>query len=185
MRAVISLLLCLVSPAAAAATFDQMRVYAMGGKSITTWHGQVDVHSINVELTHALSPRTEIGMTFAPMTVWQPRNWFGYDYGNGNEKVLAISAAFLARRTFNTGSPSVQFYGEGAIGPMWAQKRVPAATSRFNVVTQVGAGFIFRPHSRFPILAGYRFQHISNGGYAPRNPGLNVSAAVLGVQFRR
>ena len=35
-----------------------------------------------------------------------------------------------------------------------------------------------------PLFAAYRVMHISNGGYAPRNPGLNVGAAVLGVQLR-
>ena len=39
--------------------------------------------------------------------------------------------------------------------------------------------------SRFPVVAGYRFMHISNGGYSPRNPGLNMSSLILGVRYRR
>jgi hypothetical protein len=46
------------------------------------------------------------------------------------------------------------------------------------------AGFVYNVGGRVPVFAGYRFLHISNGGYAPRNPGLNVSAAVFGVQLR-
>jgi hypothetical protein len=67
---------------------------------------------------------------------------------------------------------------------MIAEKRVPAATSRFNFITQGGAGVVFNARGRFPLFAGYRVMHISNGGYAPRNPGLNAAAAVLGVQLR-
>jgi hypothetical protein len=36
-----------------------------------------------------------------------------------------------------------------------------------------------------PVLIGYRFSHISNGGYAPRNPGLNVSSIMVGATFGR
>jgi hypothetical protein len=62
---------------------------------------------------------------------------------------------------------------------------VPASTSRFNFITQVGAGFVLLPQRRLPLMVGYRLLHISNGGYSPRNPGVNVSAVILGVQFRR
>jgi hypothetical protein len=78
----------------------------------------------------------------------------------------------------------VSYYGEGSTGPLWAEKAVPASTSRFNFITQLGAGIILLPHSRFPIMAGYRYLHISNGGYSPRNPGVNASAIVFGLQIR-
>jgi len=61
---------------------------------------------------------------------------------------------------------------------------VPASTSRFNFMSQAGAGFVFNAAGRMPVFAGYRFVHISNGGYAPRNPGLNVSTVVVGLQLR-
>ena len=52
------------------------------------------------------------------------------------------------------------------------------------ILTHGGGGIVLNAQGRVPIIAGYRFMHISNGGYSPRNPGLNVSAAVLGVQLR-
>jgi hypothetical protein len=67
---------------------------------------------------------------------------------------------------------------------MYATRRVPASTSRFNFLTQYGGGVIIQPASRFPLMAGFRSMHISNGGYSPRNPGLNVRAFVFGVRYR-
>ncbi|MGZ8867296.1 MAG: acyloxyacyl hydrolase, partial [Thermoanaerobaculia bacterium] len=89
----------------------------------------------------------------------------------------------LVRRTFRTQSRLRPFL-EGATGPMIAERRVPASTSRFNFVTHAGLGLVFNGDGRMPVFVGYRFMHISNGGYAPRNPGINVSAAVVGVQLR-
>ena len=166
-----------------AQTFNDISLYALGGKSTTNWHGQADLQALNLELGHAFSPRTSAGVVIAPMNLWQPRSWFGDLYGDGNESVRAISASVLVRRTWRE-RESIQPYVEVSTGPMWAEKRVPAATSRFNFVSQGGAGVVFNGHGRFPFFAGYRVMHISNGGYAPRNPGLNIGAVVLGVQLK-
>src|SRR5688500_10319193 len=175
--------LCLALALPLSAQITDVRLLATGGKSVTTWHGQADVQALQLELGHALSPRTSVVLQAGTFNLWQPRSWFGNEFGDGHEPVRAISAALLIRRAFRTDS-SVQFYVEGGTGPMYAQKRVPASTSRFNFNTQVGTGLVLNARGRFPIVAGYRFLHISNGGYAPRNPGLNVSAAVLGIQLR-
>ena len=68
---------------------------------------------------------------------------------------------------------------------MWAEKAIPASTSRFNFSSQLGAGVVLMPQARFPVMVGYRFAHLSNGGYSPRNPGFNISTIVVGVQVRR
>ena len=183
MKTLLFLLSAAVSLPASAQTFDDIRVYVIGGKSTTTWHGQADLQALNLELGRALSPRTSVGVVIAPVNLWQPRSWFGDLYGDGNESVRALSASLLIRRTFRE-RRSVRPYLELSTGPMLAEKRVPAATSRFNFVTQGGAGLMFNADGRFPFFAGYRVLHISNGGYAPRNPGLNIAAAVAGVQLR-
>ena len=183
MKRLALLFVAALSLSASAQTFDDVRVYAIGGKSTTTWHGQVDLQALNLELGRALSPRTTVGVVLAPVNLWQPRSWFGDQYGDGNESVRALSASLLIRRTFRQRRP-VQPYLELSTGPMVAEKRVPAATSRFNFVSQGGAGVVFNAQGRFPFFAGYRVMHISNGGYAPRNPGLNIAAVVAGVQLR-
>lgn len=184
MRRFAFLLLALL-PSFAFAEISHVAVSVAGGQSHKTWHGQADVQAVNFELGKALSPRTEVAFVASPMNLWQPRSWFGDQFGDGNETVHAFAASVLVRHRLNVDSSRMQFYGEAATGPMWAEKAIPASTSRFNFVTQFGAGVVLMPQSRFPVLAGYRFQHLSNGGYSPRNPGFNISTIVLGLQVRR
>jgi hypothetical protein len=150
-----------------------------GGKSITTWHGQADMLTVDVELASAIAPRWEIAGVAAAHAFWQPRSWFGNLFNDGNEKVYGASASLLARRRFdNIGA--FEPYVEAGTGPMWATRQIPESTSRFNFMTQIGAGV-----NVGRLRIGYRFQHVSNGGYSPRNPGVNVSSLLLGVRFNR
>jgi hypothetical protein len=169
-------------PSVAAAQTPELSVYALKGQSNETWHGQADLDALNIELGRAISPRTDVAFVLAPARLWQPKSWFGDDFNDGNENVRALSGSLLVRRRFNVDSSRVQWYGEASTGPMWAEKAVPASTSRFNFVTQFGAGVVLLPKARLPIVAGYRFLHLSNGGYSPRNPGLNFSSLTLGVR---
>jgi hypothetical protein len=178
-------LLLVLFPAIAIAQVSYVGVSAAGGQSHRTWHGQADVQALNLEIGKALSPRTEVAFVASPMNLWQPRSWFGDRFGDGNENVRAVAASLLVRYRLNVDSSRMQFYGEAATGPMWAEKAIPASTSRFNFSTQFGAGVVLMPHARIPLMAGYRFQHLSNGGYSPRNPGFNISAIVVGLQIRR
>lgn len=178
------ILIALLSLPLSAQTFDRFSVHAAGGKSLKTWHGQATIESLNIEIGRALNPRTEIAFVFAPMYIRQPQSWFGDQFGDGDENVSAVSGSLLMRRRFRESSDRAALYLEASTGPMWAERRVPAATSRFNFISQFGAGVELWPQSRTPIVLGYRFGHISNGGYAPRNPGLNVSSLVIGTRFR-
>jgi lipid A 3-O-deacylase len=158
---------------------DRITIGATAGKSITTWHGQVDMQTLDVELAHNVNARWEIAGVAAAHSLWQPRSWFGNLFHDGSESVYGASVSLLARRRLR---PVGRFepHAEGAIGPMWATRQIPDSTSRFNFITQVGAGV-----SVGRIVIGYRFQHVSNGGYSPRNPGVNVSSLVLGVRLGR
>lgn len=162
-----------------------LSLYGTSGRSPETRHGYVEMQALNLEYAHPLSPRYEVGFVLTPMSILQPRSWFGDDYGDGNERVRAIGGTLLLRRHFNQDSNRVRFELEAGTGPMYATKAVPASTSRFNFITIGGASVVLMPNARTPLIAGYRFQHISNGGYSPRNPGLNVSSFVLGVRWRR
>jgi hypothetical protein len=183
-RAVIILTLFLLPLATSAQSKHGMSVSALGGKSIATWHGQMEVTGLNVEIRRFLSPRTDVAFVLSPMNVHQPRSWFGNQFGDGDEDVHALAGSLLVRRYFRQQHEHVHLYAEGSTGPMWAERKVPASTSRFNFVTQLGTGIVLMPHSAVPVMIGYRFMHISNGGYAPRNPGLNVSSLVVGAQVR-
>lgn len=166
------LLLLLLAPVAFAQT--QWNVSLAGGRATMDSHGEADLRALNLELVRPLSPRTDVAFVLSPMSIRQPRSWFGDQYGDGDEAVRAIGGSIVLRRRFGRA-----FYLETGTGPMYAEKAVPASTSRFNFATLGGAGFVL---SRFTL--GYRFQHISNGGYSPRNPGMNVSALILGLRLR-
>ena len=166
------------SPAFAQETFTLL---ATGGQSLKTWHGQADAQSLSFEWTRSHSKRTELGVAIAPHFLRQPRSWFGDQFGDGDENVRALSASFVARHHF--GSRTVRPYVELLIGPMWAERQVPASTSRFNFITQPGFGFTFARRGRIAPTLGYRFSHVSNGGYSPRNPGINVNSVVAGLRF--
>ena len=183
MRRITIAVLLLFPLFASAQIFDDVRVFATGGKSMTNWHGQADIQALNLELSHAFSRRLTAGFAVAAMNVWQPRSWFGDLYGDGNESVRALSTSLQVRRTWRTES-RMPFYAELSTGPMWAHKRIPANTSHFNFISQGGAGVMLNTRSRYPIMLGYRFSHISNGGYSDRNPGLNISSVVVGVQLK-
>ncbi len=184
-RSLVAALFFAISPCFVfAGPFEQMSITALGGKSETTWHGQMDIQAVNFELAHTISPRYEVGVAVAPMSIWEPRNWFGNESPDGNQRVMAISGLALGRMHFFTDAERLSAYAEVSGGPMWAERQVPAATSRFNFTTQFGAGLILLPWSRYPVMLGWRYLHISNGGYSPRNPGLNVQSIVIGTRIR-
>ena len=178
-------LLALVFALLPVTAFAETAITFAGGRTHATWHGQADVQSLNIELGRAISPRTDVAFVVAPTRFHQPRSWFGDQFGDGKENVNAIAGSLLVRRRFNIDATRASWFLEASMGPMWAEKAIPASTSRFNFVTNFGAGAIAMPRSRFPVMVGYRFSHISNGGYSPRNPGVNVSSVMLGLQLRR
>lgn len=185
LRCIVAALVTLFANRVVAQSFvESIEVAAKGGASLETWHGQMKVGALKASLVHPLSPRTDLSFVVEAMSIDQPRSWFGDQYGDGNESVRALAAALLLRRTFNQDSRHAHYYIDGGTGPMFADKRVPAATSRFNFVSQASAGVVLLPNARVPVLLGFRFLHISNGGYAPRNPGLNVSSLEIGFRFR-
>lgn len=181
MRALTILALVLLPLLAMGQAVDEISVYATGGKSVTNWHGQVALTALNIEFARSLSPRMDVGFILSPMSVNQPRSWFGDDYGDGDENVHAIGGSLFVRRNFRVKHERMHLFAEMASGPLWAERRVPASTSRFNFASQAAAGFVLMPHSAMPVTVGCRFMHISNGGYAPRNPGLNVSSIMIGT----
>jgi hypothetical protein len=182
-RTLAALVLSLLPLTASAQYIDRVNVYGIAGKSTTNWHGQEDMQSLNFEIGHAFTARTEAGLYFAPVSFWQPRSWFGSQYHDGNENVHAFNLAVMGRHHWNTDSSRLQFYAELGTGPMYSSHRVPAATSHFNFVSSGGAGVTLFPASRHAVMLGYRFEHISNGGSQPRNPGLNVHSMLLGFSL--
>jgi Lipid A 3-O-deacylase (PagL). len=156
----------------------------VGGESRASWKRQAEITALELEVAWPMSHRTDVALTLSPMRLWQPSSWFGHQYGDPDEQVRAVLGSIALRRHLSFGTPRIRPYVELGIGAMWSGRQVPAATSRFNVVTQPSVGVTLNPESTVPLTVGYRFLHISNGGYSPRNPGLGVNAIVLGVRIR-
>jgi len=187
-------LAAVANTAAADLSLREFNVYLSRGESPMTWHGHSAFRSIQFEWI-ARSPRVEkriahttVGASFSYHDIRQARSWFGYRYGDPNDSVRGYSSFFFARHHWRDNARNVQPFVELGTGPMWSNRRVPAATSRFNMDSQLGVGAMLLRGSRVPILIGYRFAHISNGATARRNPGLAVHSLMLGVRlidFRR
>lgn len=161
---------------------EQFAVLATGGKSMTSYHGQADLQSWNLEWTRRQWKHTDAGFSLGQEFLWQPKTWYGGHDHMDKEKVHAGNLSLVVRR-YSASHPAL--FAEISSGPMWAGKQVPAATSRFNFLSQAGIGVLIGSRWATPITIGYRFAHISNAGFAHHNPGMNVSALVLGMRFRR
>ena len=192
------IVMCVLAAGANAAAADlslcEFNVYVSRGESRLTWHGHSVFRSAQFEWI-ARSPRVErriahttVGASLSYHDIRQARSWFGYSYGDPDDSVRGYSSFFFVRHHWRDNARNVQPFVELGTGPMWSNRRVPAATSRFNMDSQLGVGAMLFRGSRVPMLIGYRLSHISNGGTARRNPGLAVHSLMLGVRlidFRR
>ncbi|HJT17752.1 MAG TPA: acyloxyacyl hydrolase [Thermoanaerobaculia bacterium] len=182
-----SVVLCLfflpVAVSASDFTPREMNVLLGAGESRMNFHGHsIFRRTITFELfgRSVLSERwlkSNAGASIAYSDIRQARSWFGYRYGDPNDNVRAVSSFFFVRHLFR------RAYVEVGTGPMWSNRRVPAATARFNMNSQLGLGTTLFARSRFPLRVGYRFSHISNGGIGGgRNPGLEVHSVLIGTR---
>ncbi|MEA2336776.1 MAG: lipid 3-O-deacylase [Thermoanaerobaculia bacterium] len=181
------LLLLLSSPAFA----GDFNIYLGNAKSDTNRHGRSRFRLISFELTgrpellkyiDRYLPDARAGVDINYADVRQPRSWFGYTYGDPDDSVRAEWAHFFIRQYWRKSSNTLQPYADIGTGPMWSNRRIPAATSKFNFSSQLGLGVVLFPNARMPLYAGYRFFHISNGGLTGRNPGLNVNGFFIGTR---
>lgn len=192
MRVLLVLIVAAASPPAHA--LDEFNARIGGGKSMTSSHGQASFRTIEFEVVGRSQfverwlPKTRVGASVAYHDIRQPQSWFGNQFGDGNDSVRGESAFLFLRREWRS-QQRVRPYLEVGTGPMWSNRRVPAATSRLNFNSQLGAGVSL--FSERPVHIVYRFSHISNlmfgdgNGYGPRNPGWNVSSLLIGTRLRR
>lgn len=186
----LSAVLCLIlTPALfGAEKTRELSVDLSSGGSIPNRHGQSVFHSVHFELASSRNPLDrwvrglESGATLTYSDIRQPRSWFGHRFGDPDDSVRGESACFFVRHRWGAAATPIRPYADLGTGPMWSNRRVPAATSRLNVSSQITLGLAFLPHSHLPLHAGYRFSHISNGGIVGRNPGLNVHSFFVGVR---
>ena len=159
----------------------QWRIYASDGRSMQNWHGQAQLQSVNFERSKKYRWNAELGTIIHAHVINQPRTWLG---GGGDQNVPAVGMSLLARHRFTDDKHFAQPFVEVSSGPMWATERVPAATSHFNFLSQLGVGYVFHSDRHRALVVGWRFGHISNAGYGRLNSGLNINSLMVGTQFR-
>ena len=74
-------------------------------------------------------------------------------------------------------------FAEASGGVLFTGAEVPPRTTRFNFIDQAGFGVRFPGGANRMWLAGYRFQHISNGGRVKPNPGVNFNFVYAGFSL--
>jgi hypothetical protein len=189
-----AVVLCSMS-AFAATQPREFNLYLGNAGSETNRHGQSRFRTISFELLtnpHYFKryldrwlPNARVGVDIDYADVRQPRSWFGHTYGDPDDSVRAEWAHFFVRQYWRASSNSLRPYVDIGTGPMWSNRRIPAATSKLNFNSQLGLGVVLFPAARVPLYVGYRFFHISNGGLTGRNPGLNVNGFFIGTNLRR
>ena len=76
----------------------------------------------------------------------------------------------------------LQPFASASGGLLWFTDRVPDRESaRLNFAAELGVGIVAMLGSRAGLLCGYRFHHLSNGGTAPSNPGVDSNLLYVGV----
>ena len=155
----------------------------IGGKNFAPGrHGQAESILPTIDAGKFVSRRLELGLDFHPwIGIRQPR----HDNGDGGYKDATAFALDVYGRWYPapiswTYSP----YLELAEGPFYSPRRVPHDGSRFNFLTQVGAGVSvpILPGNSWSVVVGYRIVHISNASLYPRNPSWNFNGIVLGLR---
>ena len=97
---------------------------------------------------------------------------------SGGVEPIGLQLNFRNNRRF-------QPFVSAAGGFLYFTEQVPVThSSQYNFTFSFGGGVeIFS--SRKSLLLGYRYHHISNGGTAARNPGIDLQMLSCGFSFRR
>jgi hypothetical protein len=104
---------------------------------------------------------------------------------NQPSNVFGLTASPLHMRWNFAPGHRLRPFAEVSGGIVYTNESVPVRTTRFNFIDQAGFGLRWQTGSRVALLAGYRFQHISNAGRVKPNPGANFNLVYAGVTFLR
>ncbi len=98
--------------------------------------------------------------------------------------MLPAMVAMVRWRGLQIGETSV--FVEGGAGPAYATTRVPGNGTQLNVVTNLGTGLSRPLTPRVDMLAGARWMHLSNSGFAGRwrNPDIQALGVYVGWRLR-
>ncbi|MCF2134964.1 MULTISPECIES: acyloxyacyl hydrolase [Burkholderiaceae] len=129
------------------------------------------------------------------MTWWDTGSWhfalvgemhvsyWHTDEGDGHSNIGEFGMTPVVRFIKNSGQ--VRPYVEAGVGVRWlTHPRISArftVSSAFQFADMVGVGAQFGERQQYQ--AGFRFQHVSNGGIKQPNPGINFTQLYLQYNF--
>ena len=177
------------TPASAQLAKGSVEIGAVGGTALpVTWLRAKEDHSLvmgSIQVGRVMTRESgpgplagslELLLEVTPLIgVGQPEWTFG----------VAASPLHLRWNLAPWGRRPVRVFAEVSGGLLYTREPVPVRTTSFNFIDQAGFGLRFDRGARFAWLAGYRFQHISNGGRIKPNPGLNFNFAYAGFAILR
>lgn len=100
------------------------------------------------------------------------------------EKRLIVSANIFSLYYINgLASKNIKPYVEGGIGVIYTDFKVEGQGLHFNFNPQLGIGAEIAAASKNPFLLSLRLHHVSNGGLAKDNRGINAVTINLGRFF--
>ncbi len=99
-----------------------------------------------------------------------------------SESATAVGLSALGRWLFAT-DWIVRPYLEAGLGVLGGQLDFRQTNCDVNYVIEGGPGVVVFLSERAAVTAGYRFQHVSNGGACDKNLGLNSSLFVVGLSY--
>ncbi|MBI3791024.1 MAG: acyloxyacyl hydrolase [Gemmatimonadetes bacterium] len=100
--------------------------------------------------------------------------------------VVGAGLAPIALRAQGRVSDRLQLWWDGAAGGVIFDRPYPIREANsLNFLLGAGAGFSLGLDDARALVLGYRFQHLSNGFTADRNPGVNYHALTAALAMRR
>jgi hypothetical protein len=184
-------LVAVASAPAPGAAFDAGESFAKGTRIVSLQLGggaQADIETLYSGITFLeLTPRVSY-LPFAPFgsgwyrTALEPgvEGWFEYYLGPKQAAAAGLKAAL---RLHALGFGRIVPYLELTAGAGGTGLRLPESQSTFTFILEGGAGASVFLTPALAITAGYRIQHLSNGGTSKPNYGFEANVGVVGLSF--
>jgi len=102
---------------------------------------------------------------------------------SGDDDAATVAGAVGLVRWIFVGTGPLRPFLEAGVGVLGGRTDFPQTSCDRNYVIEGGPGVLLFVSPRLALTAGYRFQHLSNGGACSRNLGLNSSVVHLGVSY--
>jgi hypothetical protein len=104
----------------------------------------------------------------------------------GRSPAVGVGVSPLGLQLYSTPFGNARLFGGGSAGGIWFNRDMPMVGARpFNFALQLGTGVELTARSGGALVVGYKFHHLSNGGTADVNPGIDGHVFYVGLMRRR